>query len=183
MRRAGDSAHKNRSRFRGQHDRNLRYLFRNLSYESGRLIREDRSYRGSGTHTALSAHRLAPALAVAAGASIALACAARKCIRSTIIPNLIRSSNKRDINPTRPLHSRHLGENGYLSGKAISRSISSSLLMPSITVEASLECTTAMCRLMFSVQTWSDLGAWVPNFNRDGKFTSRRKRLSQFQCS
>jgi hypothetical protein len=56
------------------------------------------------------------------------------------------------------------------------------LRMASIKAIESPEWTTAMCRLMLSVKTGSVPGAWVPNFSRDGKFTSRNNRLSQFQC-
>jgi hypothetical protein len=107
--------------------------------------------------------------------------AAPKCIRSTSIPNRIRSPIVRETNPTRPTQRIHLGENGRLSGKSISRAISSFLRIASIELIDSREWTTARCRLMLSVQAESVPGVWVPNFNRDGNFISRNNRLSQFQ--
>jgi hypothetical protein len=171
---------KPRWRLRGQPGRNLRCPLKNLTPGLGCLVRKAGAHCADSFHATLPPLRAAPVRTIDACGSTALICAARKCIRSTIIPNLIRSSSKRDMKPTRPSQKRYLGENGCRSGKAISKAISSSLRMASTTVAASPECTTAKCRLMLSVQTWSDPGAWVPNFNRDGKFTSRSNRLSQF---
>ena len=107
--------------------------------------------------------------------------AVRKCIRSTIIPNLIRSSRSRDTNPTCPSQTKYLGENEDLRGKSISRATSSSLRMLPATALASPRCTTASCLLMLSVQTDRMSGTSRPHLSRDFSFTSRNNRLSRFQ--